>query len=137
MKFSTFEKQIKYLQDPVFIEGEKKSVIALYRYANLSSQYPPVILTHGTFSNALICRNLAAFLNRAGFDCWIYEWTGHGRSEYGQLYLDAEGFARHDVPRVIQTVLKKTNSRTCSWVAHSDGEFLPLMVMARNLAHDS
>jgi pimeloyl-ACP methyl ester carboxylesterase len=121
-----------YLPDPVLIQGEKKSQIALYRYVNLSNRYPPVILTHGTFSNALICKNLAAFLNRAGFDCWIYEWTGHGRSEYGQLSLDAEGFAHHDVPRVIQTVLERTNNRTCNWVAHSGGGFLPLIYMARN-----
>jgi oxygen-independent coproporphyrinogen-3 oxidase len=121
-----------YLPDPVLIQGEKKSQIALYRYTNLSNQYPPVILTHGTFSNALICKNLAAFLNRAGFDCWIYEWTGHGKSEYGQLSLDAEGFARHDVPRVIQTVLEETDNRTCNWVAHSGGGFLPLIYMARN-----
>ncbi len=120
------------LPNPEFIQGEKNSRIALYRYANFSRQYPPVILTHGTFSNALICRNLAAFLNEAGFDCWIYEWTGHGLGEYGQLYLDAEGFALHDVPRVIHTVLTKTNSRTCSWVAHSGGGFLPLIYLARN-----
>lgn len=121
-----------YLPPPVFVPGKKKSHIAVYRYADRSSKYPPVILTHGTFSNALICRNLAAFLHMAGFDCWIYEWTGHGQSESGQLYLDAEGFARHDVPRVVQTVLEQTNRRTCSWVAHSGGGFLPLMAMARN-----
>lgn len=120
------------LPNPEFIPGEKNSRIALYRYANLSNKYPPVILTHGTFSNALICKNLAAFLNRAGFDCWIYEWTGHGLSEYGQLYPDAEGFALHDVPRVIHTVLTKTNNRTCSWVAHSGGGFLPLIYLARH-----
>ena len=120
------------LPNPEFIQGEKNSCIALYRYADFSGRYPPVILTHGTFSNALICRNLAEFLNRAGFDCWIYEWAGHGLSEYGQLYPDAEGFALHDVPFVIHTVLAKTNSRTCSWVAHSGGGFLPLIYMARH-----
>ncbi|MBU0970744.1 MAG: alpha/beta hydrolase [Proteobacteria bacterium] len=120
------------LPNPEFIQGKKNSRIALYRYANFSRLYPPVILTHGTFSNALICKNLAIFLNKAGFDCWIYEWTGHGLGEYGQLYLDAEGFALHDVPAVIHTVLAKTQSRTCSWVAHSGGGFLPLIYMARN-----
>lgn len=120
------------LPNPEFIPGEKHSRIALYRYADLSRQYPPVILTHGTFSNASICQNLAQFLNRAGFDCWIYEWAGHGLSEYGQLYPDAEEFAHHDVPRVIHAVLAKTDSRTCSWVAHSGGGFLPLIYLARN-----
>ena len=120
------------LPNPEFIPGKENSRIALYRYGNSSKRYPPVILTHGTFSNGLICKNLAAFLNKAGFDCWIYEWTGHGLSEYGQLSLDAETFALNDVPAVIHTVLSKTNTRTCSWVAHSGGGFLPLMWLARN-----
>ncbi len=120
------------LPEPVFINGEKKGCIALYRYANIHGQYPPVILTHGTFSNAGICMELAAFLNSAGFDCWIYEWRGHGRSEYGQMYPDAEAFAHHDVPAVIERVLAETMTKRCIWVAHSGGGFLPLMYMARN-----
>ena len=120
------------LPNPIFIKGEKNSRIALYRYANILSDYPPVILTHGTFSNALICAELAAFLSLNGFDCWIYEWSGHGQSEYGELYLDAEKFALHDVPVVIKTVLAETKKNSCIWVAHSGGGFLPLIYMARN-----
>ena len=122
----------KAMPQPVFINGEKNSRIALYRYENTSCQSPPVILTHGTFSNGLICTELAKFLNSHGFDCWIYEWSGHGLSEYGQLYPDAEAFALHDVPAVIKTVLEKTNETSCTWVAHSGGGFLPLIYMARN-----
>ncbi|MCP4135639.1 MAG: alpha/beta hydrolase [bacterium] len=106
--------------------------MALYRYANSSNKYPPVILTHGTFSNAQICMELAAFLNTAGFDCWVYEWPGHGLSEYGELYPDAEDFALNDVPAVIEKVLKETASEKCLWVAHSGGGFLPLIYLARN-----
>lgn len=120
------------LPDPVFIQSEKNSRIALYRYANPLSGYPSVILTHGTFSNALICMELAAFLNAAGFDCWIYEWSGHGLSEYGALYPDAEDFALLDVPSVIKKVLTETASNSCLWVAHSGGGFLPLIYLARN-----
>jgi predicted alpha/beta hydrolase len=123
------------LPKPVFIKGRNNSRIALYRYANLSSESEPVILTHGTFSNARICAKLAEFLNMNGFDCWIYEWIGHGFSEYGELYPDAEEFALHDVPAVIKTVLKETQKKSCIWVAHSGGGFLPLIYMARNPHH--
>ncbi len=122
-----------FLPQPIFIKGKRSSLIALYRYSKPSSSFPPVILTHGTFSNAKICSNLATFLNRNGFECWIYEWVGHGLSEYGELYPDAEDFALHDVPAVIQTILAKTNKTSCIWVAHSGGGFLPLIYMARNL----
>lgn len=120
------------LPKPIFIKGGNNSRIALYRYENLLSESPPVILTHGTFSNALICAKLAEFLSANGFDCWIYEWIGHGLSEYGELYPDAEEFALHDVPAVIETVLKETKKKSCIWVAHSGGGFLPLIYMARN-----
>lgn len=121
------------LPQPIFVKGKSNSRIALYRYANPSSASPPVILTHGTFSNAMICAKLAEFLNANGFECWIYEWVGHGHSEYGELYPDAEGFALNDVPAVIQAVLTETNKTSCIWVAHSGGGFLPLIYMARNL----
>lgn len=120
------------LPDPIFIEGKNHSKIALYRYANPSSVFLPVILTHGTFSNALVCSEIAQFLFDNGFDCWIYEWAGHGCSEYGSLYPDAEDFALNDVPGVIQTVLAQSNKISCIWVAHSGGGFLPLIYIARN-----
>ena len=122
-----------FLPQPIFIKGKNSSRIALYRYRNLSSTSPPVIMTHGTFSNALICAKFADFLNANGFECWIYEWIGHGLSEYGTLYPDAEDFALNDVPTVIQTVFEETNKTSCIWVAHSGGGFLPLIYMARNL----
>ncbi|MBI9091332.1 MAG: alpha/beta fold hydrolase [Desulfobacterium sp.] len=127
-----FENHKKPLPTPIFIKGEKNSRIALYRYENSVSASPPVILTHGTFSNAGICQKMAEFLHLNGFDCWIYEWSGHGLSEYGALYPDAEAFALHDVPVVIKTVLKETKKKSCIWVAHSGGGFLPLIYMARN-----
>ena len=121
------------LPRPIFISAKSNSRIALYRYADPSSAFPPVILTHGTFSNAGICSKLALFLNQNGFDCWIYEWAGHGLSEYGSLYPDAEDFALNDVPAVIQAVFAQTKKTSCIWVAHSGGGFLPLIYMARNL----
>ena len=122
-----------YLPEPIFINGKSNSRIALYRFPNPFSPSQPVVMTHGTFSNARICAKLARFLNANGFECWIYEWIGHGQSEYGKLYPDAEDFALNDVPAVIQTVLKETNKTSCIWVAHSGGGFLPLIYMARNL----
>ncbi len=121
------------LPPPIFIKGKNNSQIALYRYANPSSVSPPVIMTHGTFSNAMICEKLAEYLNANGFECWIYEWIGHGLSEHGPLYADVERFALNDVPTVIQAVLAETNKKLCIWVAHSGGGFLPLIYMARNL----
>ncbi len=120
------------LPQPSFINGEKGNSIALYRYPAPLNNNVPVVLTHGTFSNALTCAKLATYLSYNGFDCWVYEWSGHGQSKYGALYPDAEDFALNDVPTVIKTVLGKTNEKSCIWVANSGGGFLPLMYLARN-----
>ncbi|WP_152427791.1 alpha/beta fold hydrolase [Desulfotignum phosphitoxidans] len=123
----------KTLPRPILIKSKNHSKIALYHYANPTSNFLPVILTHGTFSNAIICAKLAEFLNFNGFECWIYEWVGHGNSKYGSFFPDAEDFALNDVPAVIQKVLTLTNKKSCIWVAHSGGGFLPFIYMARNL----
>ena len=120
------------LPQPVFVRGEKESRIALYHLENKPSSYPPVVMTHGTFSNASICRELAVFLQQQGFDCWIYEWSGHGKSAYGDFRPDAEDYALYDVPAVLKAVREKTKQEKCIWVAHSGGGFLPLMYMARD-----
>ena len=104
----------------------------MYRFENESSAYPPIIMTHGTFSNASICKELATFLQKEGFDCWIYEWSGHGKSAYGDFRPDAEDYALNDVPAVLKAVRQNTKHENCIWVAHSGGGFLPLMYLARN-----
>jgi oxygen-independent coproporphyrinogen-3 oxidase len=120
------------LPEPSFVYSKKNSKLALYRFPHRSSIYPPVIMTHGTFSNAFICQELAKFLNKEGFDCWIYEWSGHGQSEFGDLTPDAEDYALCDVPSVLKAVQLEAKQKTCIWIAHSGGGFLPLMYMARD-----
>jgi predicted alpha/beta hydrolase len=120
------------LPEPSFVDSKKNSKLALYRFPHKSSIYLPVIMTHGTFSNASVCQGLAKFLSREGFDCWIYEWSGHGKSEFGDLTPDAEDYALFDVPAVIKAVQAETKQKKCLWVAHSGGGFLPLMYMARD-----
>jgi oxygen-independent coproporphyrinogen-3 oxidase len=71
-------------------------------------------------------------LNKEGFDCWIYEWSGHGQSEFGDLTPDAEDYALCDVPSVLKAVQLEAKQKTCIWIAHSGGGFLPLMYMARD-----
>ena len=125
------------LPQPAFVAGAKNSMLALYRFASAASVYLPVVMTHGTFSNASICRELAVYLQQQGFDCWIYEWSGHGKSAYGDFRPDAEDYALFDVPAVLKAVAENTKQEKCIWVAHSGGGFLPLMFMAREAQRQS
>lgn len=113
------------------VDSVHNSKIALYRFAHESTDAPPIILTHGTFSNASICHKLAEFLHSEGFDCWIYEWSGHGKSLYGNFNPDAEDHALFDVPLVLNMVLSQTGKKSCMWIGHSGGGFMPLMYISR------
>jgi len=92
----------------------------------------PVLLTHGTFSNAQVCTRLAGYLAENGFDCWILELRGHGRSEAGDAHPDFERFSEFDVPAALQAVLHRTRKEHLFWVGHSGGGLVLLMHLARN-----
>lgn len=46
--------------------------LSLRHFPCASSKLPPVLLTHGTFSNGSICARLAAYLASEGFDPWVF-----------------------------------------------------------------
>lgn len=115
-----------------FLPGAGGSQIALYHVGAGDLSRPPVLMTHGTFSNRTACWPLAEYLVSGGFDCWLYEWLGHGQSSDPPRAMDADFQALHDVPRVVAAVREKTGADSLFWVAHSGGGFLPLMYLARH-----
>ena len=92
----------------------------------------PVLLTHGTFSNAQTCTRLAKYLAENGFDCWILELRGHGRSKIGSTHPDFEQFSEFDVPAALRAVRRRTGHKPLLWVGHSGGGLVPLMYLARH-----
>ncbi|PWB45830.1 MAG: hypothetical protein C3F12_07020 [Candidatus Methylomirabilota bacterium] len=92
----------------------------------------PVLLTHGTFSNAQTCTKLATYLAESGFDCWILELRGHGRSEIGPARPNFERFSEFDVPAALRAVRERTQDKPLFWVGHSGGGLVPLMYLARH-----
>ncbi len=122
------------LDEPEYYrEGTKDGVeLSLLRISNGIRHEPPVLLTHGTFSNAQVCTRLARYLAENGFDCWILELRGHGRSEMGPVQPDFERFSEFDVPAALDAVRRKTKKRELFWVAHSGGGLALLMHLARH-----
>lgn len=105
--------------------------LALHRITQPAPSLPPVILTHGTFSNALTCMRLARRLAAAGHDCWIAELRGHGQSGHGSTPPGFEAFADLDVPAALARVRAATDGQRPFWVAHSGGGLVLLMHLAR------
>lgn len=120
------------LEEETFLENTQDGVeLALHRVQGEIRHDPPVLLTHGTFSNAQVCRLLARYLAREGFDSWILELRGHGQSKSGPIHPDFEHFSFFDVPTALDAVRRRTRRENVFWVGHSGGGLALLMHLAR------
>ena len=107
---------------------------SLTRLPREDTRFPPVVLTHGTFSNARLCDQLARFLQETGFDCWVLEWPEHGQSARGGPPWSYEQLALHEVRGTLETVQRTTGEEELFWVGHSAGGVLPFIHLARSPA---
>jgi len=92
---------------------------------------PPVVLSHGAYSNSGICIGMAQHLGRAGFTCWLFDWRGRGASSVPAAPVTFEQVALFDVPCVIDAVMSRSGGRAPFWVGHSGGGLVASMWMAR------
>ncbi len=114
------------------LEMEHGGRIALHRLYADRPTGPPVIIAHGTISNAETVRTLGMFLVERGFDCWLLEWAGHGHSVPASPKQNFEYPAFHDLSTAVRAVLHRTQQPRVLWVAHSGGGHLPLMYLTRH-----
>ena len=111
--------------------------IVLHRLLNSKTTGVPVIVTHGSISNAEAVRDLALYLSSFGFDCWLLEWGGHGHSTPSSKWQNFEYPAFNDVPTSINSILDMTGHKQVYWVSHSGGGHLPIMYLTRHPEHQS
>ena len=106
--------------------------LSLLRFAGTVCSDVPILLTHGTLSNANVCTRLAAHLAARGFDCWILEWRGHGDSAAGTAHPDFQYLADVDVAAGLSAVRRATGKSQVFLVGHSGGGLVFLMHLARH-----
>lgn len=107
--------------------------LALYRYQpRRGSHRTPVLLCHGMSSNRWNMDgpgriSLARYLVRRGYDTWVVELRGAGRSMRptwwnGKRYAwTFEDYVQHDAPAALRLVLRETGASRVHWVGHSMG----------------
>jgi predicted alpha/beta hydrolase len=88
----------------------------------------PVLLVHGTFSNRHFFlgardRGLARYLADRGFDAWVAELRGHGRSGAAgrRARWQFEDWIRRDAPALVTRVADETGHDRVTWLGHSAG----------------
>jgi len=107
--------------------------VALYRYEPQPGMHrTPVILCHGMSSNRWDMDgpgrlSLARYLTRRGYDAWVLELRGAGRSTRPTLWNGKrytwtfEDYVQHDAPAALKLVLRETGAKQVHWVGHSMG----------------
>jgi predicted alpha/beta hydrolase len=93
----------------------------------------PLLLVHGTFSNRQFfhgagVRGLSGALAARGWDAWVAELRGHGRSGATAVRRNwrFEDWIRHDAPALVRGVLERTASASLAWIGHSAGGIIGL-----------
>jgi poly[(R)-3-hydroxyalkanoate] polymerase subunit PhaC len=107
--------------------------LALYRYRpGRGGHRTPVLLCHGMSSNRWDMDgpgriSLARYLRRQGYDVWVVELRGAGRStrptwwNRKQYTWSFEDYVQHDAPAALRVVLRETGAAQVHWVGHSMG----------------
>ncbi len=107
--------------------------LALYRYLpERGGHRTPVVLCHGMSSNRWDMDgpgriSLARYLLRRGYDTWVVELRGAGRSTRPNLWNGKrydwtfEDYVYHDAPAVLKKVLREAGASKVHWVGHSMG----------------
>ena len=109
------------------IKTEDDVEIAVTRLGDGSFAGAPVVLVHGTFCQRSFWvsdkgRGLGPFLRERGYDVWIPEVRGHGRSPRDRRYRTwtAEDQMQFDLPAV-QRLVTAERAERAHWVGHSWG----------------
>lgn len=115
--------------------------LALYRYhPPRGGHATPAVLCHGMSSNRWDMDgpgrlSLARYLRRRGYDVWVIELRGAGRSTRptwwnGKSYTwSFEDYVQHDAPAALRVVLRETGARQVHWVGHSMGGMIAYALM--------
>lgn len=120
--------------EPVHAVCDDGVALALFRARPaVPRSAPPILLVHGTFSNRNFFlgrheRGFARYLAERGFDAWVAELRGHGRSgAAGRASAwHFEDWIRRDAPALIGQVLAETGASHLVWTGHSAGGIIGL-----------
>lgn len=120
--------------------------LALHRYEPRPGAHrTPVVLCHGMSSNRWDMDgpgsiSLARYLWEQGYDVWVVELRGAGRSTKpnwwnGKRYnWSFEDYVYHDAPALLRVVLRETKAAKVHWVGHSMGGMIAYAILMTPMA---
>ncbi len=120
-----------------FVEAPDRWRLATYHYPHRSRSRSPVILVHGLGTNRFDVDfpdprlSLAKYLHGQGFDTWVIELRGTGRSHKDSWLARCrtklksdwtfDDYIFKDLPALVQHISKKSGKKKFHWIGHSLG----------------
>ncbi|MBV8681027.1 MAG: alpha/beta fold hydrolase [Aquitalea sp.] len=95
---------------------------------------PPLIVSHGTFSNQRSCTPLARYLAGQGWQCWLFDWRSHGNSSLPARAYNFETIAAQEVVAMLRLVEEECGLLRPFWLGHSAGALIAAIWLARQQA---
>jgi pimeloyl-ACP methyl ester carboxylesterase len=98
----------------------------------------PVVLCHGLGGNRFNFdlderHSLAAYLEDQGFDVWLVELRGHGRSKQAPVQdWNFDDHVEKDVPALVKAISERCRETPVVWVGHSLGGMVAYCLLARH-----
>jgi pimeloyl-ACP methyl ester carboxylesterase len=90
-----------------------------------------IVMLHGLGANRMVFlatgASLAEHLAQSGFDCYVPELRGAGRSERPRAGWTLNDYLERDIPALIERVLHASGQSQLSWIGHSMGGLLMMM----------
>src|SRR5688572_8537066 len=87
-----------------------------------------VVLQHGLGCNGLAFTmpgaSLAEHLCGLGYDCFVPDLRGAGKSERPRARYGLDAYIEHDIPAILAAALAHSGARQVHWIGHSMGGFL-------------
>src|SRR5512138_3155938 len=137
--FWTWRFRIATSEDEVlaFRTGDGWTIFLGRRRPRGPGRRPPVLLVHGiamnrqAFDFGVERYSIAAFLARAGFDCFTLDLRGHGRSRRGPARRwNLDTYLAEDLPAALDAIRRVTGDERVLYVGHSQGAILGLATCA-------
>jgi pimeloyl-ACP methyl ester carboxylesterase len=110
--------------------------LSIQRLAPEGPRRGAVVLQHGLGSNGLAFLvpgfSLAEHLAGLGYDCFVPDLRGSGRSERPRGSYSLDDYVEYDVPTVLEAALGASGQSQVHWIGHSMGGILMWMYGIEN-----
>lgn len=106
-----------------------------YFYSPAKKEKATVIIVHGLNEHAGRYLDTVAYLNSCGYSCYVYDHSGHGKSEGKRSHVDSFSIYMSDLNDMISMVIDQEKGKKIFVLGHSMGGQILLNTLGNYQPH--